>query len=151
MANLEWLVFSSNPQNLTIGSLAGIEVSLLFIFSAAPYPSWTHQFGPLYGYFLLITKIRQSLSSYNPPCSVQSLSHVWLFATPWTAACQASLSIINSQSLLKLMFIESVISFNHLILCCPFLFPHQGLFYGVSSLHQVAIVLELQAQHLSFQ
>ena len=123
MANLEWLVFSSNPQNLTIGSLAGIEVSLLFIFSAAPYPSWTHQFGPLYGYFLLITKIRQTLSSYNPPCSVQSLSHVWLFATPWTAACQASLSIINSQSLLKLMFIESVISFNHLILCCPFLLP----------------------------
>ena len=49
--------------------------------------------------------------------SVQSLSHVWLFATPWTAACQASLSITNSQSLLKLMSTESVIQSNDLILC----------------------------------
>ena len=53
--------------------------------------------------------------------SVQLLSHVWLFATPWTAACQASLSITNSQSLLKLMSIESVMPSNHLILCCPLL------------------------------
>ena len=49
--------------------------------------------------------------------SVQSLSCVWLFSTPWTAACQASLSIFNSCSLLKLMSIESVMPFNHLILC----------------------------------
>ena len=55
--------------------------------------------------------------------SVQSLSHVWLFVTPWTAACQASLSITNSWSLLKLMSIESVMPSNHLILCCPLLFP----------------------------
>ena len=54
--------------------------------------------------------------------SVQSLSHVQLFAIPWTAACQASLSITNSQSLLKLMPIELVMPSNHLILCCPFLF-----------------------------
>ena len=53
--------------------------------------------------------------------SVQLLSHVWFFATPWTAACQASLSIINSQSLLKLMSVESVMPSNHLILCHPFL------------------------------
>ena len=53
--------------------------------------------------------------------SVQSLSHVQLFATPWTAACQASLSITNSQSLLKLMSIESVMLSNHLILCHPLL------------------------------
>ena len=52
--------------------------------------------------------------------SVQ-LSCVQLFATPWTAACQASLSITNSQSLLKLMSIESVMPPNHLILCCPLL------------------------------
>ena len=51
--------------------------------------------------------------------SVQSLSHVLLFATPWTAACKASLSITNSRSLLKLMSIESAMPFNHLILCCP--------------------------------
>ena len=55
--------------------------------------------------------------------SVQSLSHVWLFATPWTAACQASLSITNSWSLLKLMSIELVIPTNHLILCHPLLLP----------------------------
>ena len=53
--------------------------------------------------------------------SIQSLSHFRLFATPWTAAHQASLSITNSQSFLKLMSIESVMSSNHLILCCPLL------------------------------
>ena len=53
--------------------------------------------------------------------SVQSLSCVWIFATSWTAACQASLSITNSQSLLKLMSIQSVMPSNHLILCHPFL------------------------------
>ena len=53
--------------------------------------------------------------------SVQLFSHVRLFATPWTAACQASLSITNSQSLLKLMSIESVMPSNHLILCRPLL------------------------------
>ena len=53
--------------------------------------------------------------------SVQSLSHVRLFGTPWTAACQASLSITYSQSLLKLMSIELVMPSNHLILCHPLL------------------------------
>ena len=53
--------------------------------------------------------------------SVQSLSRVWLFATPWTAARQASLSITNSWSLLKLMSIESVMPSSHLIFCCPLL------------------------------
>ena len=55
--------------------------------------------------------------------SVQSLSHVWLFATPWTAARQASLSFTISQSLLKLMSIDSVMPSNHLILCHPLLLP----------------------------
>ena len=67
------------------------------------------------------------------PSSVQSLSHVRLFVTPWTAARQASLSITNSWSLLKLMSIESVMPFNHLILCRPLLllpsvFPSIRLF-----------------------
>ena len=53
--------------------------------------------------------------------SIQSLGHVRLFATPWTAARQASLSITNSRSLLKLMSIESVMPSNYLILCCPLL------------------------------
>ena len=56
--------------------------------------------------------------------SVQfSCCHVRLIATPWTAACQASLSITNSQSLLKLMPIESMMPSNHLILCRPLLSP----------------------------
>ena len=53
--------------------------------------------------------------------SVQLLSHVRLFVTLWTAACQASLSITNSQSLLKIMSIESVMPSSHLILCCHLL------------------------------
>ena len=53
--------------------------------------------------------------------SLQLLNHVQLLASPWTAACQASLSITNSRSLLKLMSIESVMPSNHLILCHPFL------------------------------
>ena len=52
--------------------------------------------------------------------SVQSFGRVWLFATPWTSVCQASLSITNSWSLLKLMSIVSVMPSNHLILCHPF-------------------------------
>ena len=56
--------------------------------------------------------------------SVQSLSHVWLFVTLWATACQASLTITDSQSLLKLMSIELVMPSNHLILCCPLLLLH---------------------------
>ena len=86
--------------------------------------------------------------------SVQ-FSNVWLFVTPWTAACQASLSITNSQSLLKLMSIKSVMPSNHYILCpsSPVfnLSQHQGLFQWVGSWHQVAKVLEFQLQHQSFQ
>ena len=72
--------------------------------------------------------------------SVQSLSHVQLFVTPWTAASPASLSVTNSRVLPKLMCIESVMSSNHLILCCPFLLlsQHQGLFKWVNSSYQVA-------------
>ena len=73
-------------------------------------------------------------------CSVHLLSCVRPFATPWTAARQASLSISNSQSLLKLMSIESVIPSNHLILCCPLLllpsiFPSTRVFSNESVLH----------------
>ena len=62
----------------------------------------------------------ESILSFS---SVQSLSHVWLFATPRTTARQTSLSITNSQSLSKPMSIESVMSSNHLILCHPLLLP----------------------------
>ena len=59
----------------------------------------------------------------TPVSSDQSLSHIQLFAVSWTAACQASLFITNSRSLLKLMSIKSVMPFNHLILCHPLLLP----------------------------
>ena len=72
--------------------------------------------------------------------SVHSLSCVRLFATPWTVACQASLSITNSRSLLKFMSIKSVMPSNHLILCRPFLlppsiFPSIRVFSNESVLH----------------
>ena len=89
--------------------------------------------------------------------SVQLLSHVQHIATPWTAACQASLSSTNSQSLLRLMSIESVMPSNHFLLSFPFSSylqswkdQHQSLFKWVSSLHQVAKVLEFQIQDQSF-
>ena len=59
--------------------------------------------------------------AYNLFSSVQLLSHVRLFVTPWTAACQASLSITNSQNLFKLMSIESVMPSSHFIFCRPLL------------------------------
>ena len=72
--------------------------------------------------------------------SVQLLSHVWLFLPPWTAAFQASLSITNSRSLHKLMFIKSVMPSNHFILCRPLLllpsiFPSIRVFSNESALY----------------
>ena len=93
----------------------------------------------------------------TPISSVQSLSHVRLFATPSTAACQASLSITDFQTLLKLMSIESVMPSNHLILCCPLLlppsvFPSIRVFSNESVLRiKLAKMLEFQLQHQSFQ
>ena len=89
--------------------------------------------------------------------SVQSLSRVWLFETLWTTACQASLSITNSQSWPKPMALESVIPSNHVILCRPLLLlppippSIRVFFHWVSSLHQEAKVLEFHLQHQSFQ
>ena len=88
--------------------------------------------------------------------SVQSLSWVLLFVTPWSAARQASLSITKSRSLLKLMSIKSMMPSNHLILCHPLLLclqyiPASGSFQSVVSSHHVAKVVEFQLQHQSFQ
>ena len=88
--------------------------------------------------------------------TVRLLSHVWIFVTPWTAARQASLFFTNVWSLLKLISIDSVMPFNHLIHCHPLLlmpsiFPSIIVFSNVSALHQVVKVLELQLQHQSFQ
>ena len=88
--------------------------------------------------------------------SVQLLSRVRLFATPWIAAQQASLSITNSRSSLRLMSIESVMPSSHLFLCHPLLLlppmpPSISLFQWVSCSHEVAKVLEFQLQHHSLQ
>ena len=87
---------------------------------------------------------------------VQSLSHVQLLATPWTAARQASLSITISWSLLKLVHLvgDAIQPPHPLLSPSPPAFDlsqHQGLFQWVSSSHQVATVLEQQLQHQSFQ
>ena len=94
----------------------------------------------------------------GPVGSFSSVAQLYLtLCTPWTAARQASLSITNSWNLLKLMSLDSVMPSNHLILCqspSPPAFnlsQHQGLFRRVSSLHQVAQVLEFQLQHQSVQ
>ena len=82
---------------------------------------------------------KRSAPVHTMECSVQFSHSVQLFATPWTAARQASMSITNSQSLLKLISIESVMPSNHLILCCPLLppskFPSIRVFSSESVLH----------------
>ena len=88
--------------------------------------------------------------------SVQSLSCVRLFATPWTTACQASLFITNCRSLPKSMSIESVMhpTISSSVIpfsSCPQSFPASRFFKWVSSSHEVAKVLEFQLQHQSFQ
>ena len=81
--------------------------------------------------------------------SVQSFSRVWLFATPCNVACQASLSITKSWSLLKLMSIESVISSNHLILCHPLLLL-PSIFPRIRVLSKVAVLLIRGPKYWSF-
>ena len=81
--------------------------------------------------------------------SVQLLSHVWLFVTPWTAACQASLSITNSWSLPKLMSIESVMPSNHLIFCCPLLLP-PSIFPSIKVFSNESVLLIRWPKYRSF-
>ena len=88
--------------------------------------------------------------------SVQPLSHVQLFVTPWTAAHQASLSITNSWSLLKLLPIESVMTSSHLILCHPFFsrlqsFPASGSFPMSQLFASGGQILEFQLQLQPFR
>ena len=80
--------------------------------------------------------------------SVQSLSRVRLFATPWTAASQASLSIANSRSLLKLMY-KSVTPSNHLILCLPLLLP-TSIFPSIRVISSESVLLIRWPKYLSF-
>ena len=88
--------------------------------------------------------------TFRVSLSVQSLSRVWLFATPWTAARQASLFITNSWSLLKLMSFESVMPTNHLILCRPLLPPSIFRSIRVFSNESVLLIRWLKYWSLSF-
>ena len=113
--------------HLTLSSSLPISISLFSMFVSPLL---------LYKFFSTIFLHSVYMCSVQP---VQSLSCVQLFVTPWTAACRASPSITNSQSLLKLKSIESVMPSNHLILCCPLLllssiFPSIRIFSNESVL-----------------
>ena len=94
---------------------------------------------------------KEELRNQRILSSVQSLSHVQLFATPWTAASQASLSITNFRSSLRLMSIESVMPSNHFILCRPLLLP-PSIFPSIRVFSNESVLcirwpLEFQLQH----
>ena len=98
------------------------------IFSCASWPSvcllWKIVYSGLRHFFNWVVcslTLNCMICLYNLDVVIQMLSHVWIFATPWTAPCQASLSLIISWSLLKFMSIESVTPSNHLTLSHPFL------------------------------
>ena len=91
----------------------------------------------------------QIFPSHFPISSIHSLSRVRLFVTPWTAARQASLSITNSQSLLKVMCIKSVIPSNHLILCCPLLLP-PAIFPSIRFFSNESVIHIRQPKYWSF-
>ena len=114
--------------NLTVSE--GLQLSWRYDYfcSFSPFLSLLLIFQPLCLHFCFPDMPRQFFTLGFWTClhsgsSIQLLSHVWVFVTPWTAARQASLSITNSRSLLKLKSIESVMPSNHLIFCHPLFFP----------------------------
>ena len=126
---LEWVAISSSrgsspPRNWTSISSTGMWI----IYHFAPWKPTNKVIPSLFSRLL-----------YSEFVVVQSLSHVQLFSAPWTAGHQSSLSITIFLSLLKLMSIESVMPFNHLILCPPLLppsiFPSIRVFSNESVLH----------------
>ena len=119
---------------------------------------FTIRFGRMYFQIIFIYTYKYIFSSFTQIVfsSVQSLSRVRLFVTPWITACQASLSITNSWSSLKLTSIESVMPSNHLILCHPFCsclqsFPALGSFSMSQFFESGGQILDFQLQHRSFQ
>ena len=122
----------------SIGVLTG-HFSLPFISSLKKLSDLPHRICDIYGVLAGSLSLGANLFAQEESVKqvllfvVQSLSHVRLFVTQWTTACQASLSFTIFQSLLKLMSTESVMPSNHLILCCPFsyylqFFPASGSF-----------------------
>ena len=121
---LEWVAMSSSRGSSQPRDRTNISLSLLH---------WQARSLPLEP---------PGMPPFNEFCSVQSLSHVQLFVTPWTAACQASLPITSSWSILKLMSIESVMSSNRLILCRPLILPP-------SSFHTIRVFSNESVLHIS--
>ena len=123
------------------------KVMLKITFKLGFNSTWTKNFQM---YKLDLEKAEETSNCQHLISSVQSLSHVWLFVTPWIAARQASLSNTNSLRSLILMSIELVMPSSHLILCRPLLLlppnpsQHHSFFQWVNSLHEVAKVLEFQ-------
>ena len=107
-----------------------------------PHP----EFISLHYCFVCLHSIHHSLTMYHQFSSVQSLSRVQLFANPWIAALQASLSITNSRSSPRLTSIESVMPSSHLILCCPLLLlppiPHSIRFFIICLFNYFLMPLE---------
>ena len=158
-----WWLFNLNTHK-------GKKNSVISFSSLAGIRDWRPPWAP--SRYLPVSSAKQDLATLpccrviglnrrSPPSSLasfvvaQSLSCVQLFVTLWTAACQASLFFIISWCLHKLVSVESMMPSNHLHSLsspspAPSLSLHQGLFQWVSSLHQVAKILELQPQHLSF-
>ena len=115
----QWLLWSPCSSNLSSG--VSFDTTADWHLASRPSSSCVTE-AP--GSHLLLSVTMTTIWSRSASflaCSVQSLSHVWLFVIPWTAACQASLSNTNSWSLLKPMSIKSVMPSNHLILCRPLL------------------------------
>ena len=128
---LVFTVLCHSSLNLISNILFLLNPRWILHYNLNPMPCPIHSFSDLSFKLMPWPNVKCSISS------VQSFSCVQLFATPWTAACQASLSITNSQSLLKLVFIELVMPSNHLILCRPLLllsiFPSIGVFSNESN------------------
>ena len=144
--SLSWVISSNIPSNslffsLTVFKLLRDYFSLFLLCEFYYFFYFLNNLNRLMLIFLLSSVSRV----YNQFSSVQSLSSALLFVTLWTAAYQASLSFTNSQSLLKLMSIESVmpaILSSVIPFSCLQSFPHQSLFQWVSFSYQVAKVLE---------
>ena len=115
--------WNSPGKNTGVGSHSLFKLFMGFsrqeYWSGLPFPSPVDHILSELSTYCLFNLYAESVQFH----SVQSLSHIWLFVTPWTATCQASLSITNSQNLLKLMSIASVMPSNHLILCTLLLLP----------------------------
>ena len=127
---------SDFPRKPSCGDSMGARTESSLVFDAvnrSPYPQHPQHFYHDGGDIMTTTITCPPSCMLSYFSSIQSLSRVWLFATPWTAGHQASLSITNSQSLLKLTSIKLVMPSNPLFLCCPLLlmpsiFPSTGSF-----------------------